>query len=97
MTDSAAGPKVSIIMPAYNASRYVFEAVSSVLNQSYRNFEIIVVDDGSVDETPEVLESFGERIRVIRQHNQGPSAARNNGLQVADGSYVLFLDSDDLL
>jgi len=70
-------PRVSVVIPSYNCARYLPEAIDSVLAQTYRDFEIIVVDDGSTDSTPEVLARYGDQIRVIRQPNQGRSAARN--------------------
>lgn len=86
----------SIIIPNYNHAQYVGEAIQSVLDQSYRNFEIIVVDDGSTDNSREVIESFGNSIRVIYQQNQGLSAARNNGIGVAKGAFIGVLDADDM-
>jgi len=74
----------------------VGEAIQSVLDQTYKNFEIIVVDDGSTDNTEEVLATFGDKIRVIRQENKGVSAARNAGIRDARGEWLAFLDSDDL-
>ncbi|HCU65321.1 MAG TPA: glycosyl transferase family 2 [Rheinheimera sp.] len=89
-------PKVSVVMPCYNNAAYVRQAVDSVLQQDYPNIELIVVDDGSTDNSLEVLASYGDRIRVIVQPNQGPAAARNNGIRHATGDYIAFLDSDDL-
>src|SRR5437763_447547 len=86
---------VSVIIPAYNFARYVPEAIDSVLAQTYAPFEVIVVDDGSTDDTPKVLAAYGNRIRAIRQVNQGVAAARNTGLAAAGGEYVAFIDSDD--
>ena len=83
-------------MPSYNYARYLREAIDSALGQTCAPLEVIVVDDGSTDATPEVLESYGDRIRVIRQNNQGVAAARNAGIAAARGEYVAFLDSDDL-
>lgn len=88
-------PLVSVIMPCYNNASYVGAALESVLSQDYPNFEVIVVDDGSTDNSVAVLEQFGDRITVIQQPNQGPAAARNNGLKAASGKYVAFNDSDD--
>ena len=88
---------VSVIMPAYNSETYIRESIDSVLAQSFTDFELIVVDDGSTDTTAEIVESYTDpRIRLIRQANQGVSVARNRGLEAANGQYITFLDSDDL-
>jgi len=87
---------ISVIIPAYNYARYLREAIDSVFAQTYPASEVIVVDDGSTDDTPEVLAAYGNRIRAIRQQNQGVSAARNSGIAAARGEYVAFLDADDL-
>ena len=88
---------VSVIIPTYNREDLIKDAISTVLAQTYKNFEIIVVDDGSEDGTAEVVRGFGdERIKYIFQENSGVSAARNNGIKNASGEYVAFLDSDDL-
>ncbi|MFO1497477.1 MAG: glycosyltransferase family A protein [Verrucomicrobiota bacterium] len=84
-----------MIIPTYNREKTIAHAIQSALDQSYRNLEVIVVDDGSTDRTAEVLKRFGERIRVIGQANAGPSAARNRGVESALGSIIAFLDSDD--
>jgi glycosyltransferase involved in cell wall biosynthesis len=89
-------PLVSAVIPNYNYSQYVAEAVESALNQSYDNLEVIVVDDGSTDGSLEVLRTFGDRIIVISQKNAGVSAARNAGVSESSGDYVAFLDSDDV-
>ena len=88
-------PLVSVIIPTYNRADTIGKAVSSVLAQTYREIEIIIIDDGSTDDTPAVLAGFGARIRVLRQSNAGPSAARNGGAAEARGEYLAFLDSDD--
>lgn len=89
-------PKVSVVIPVYNQEKYIQECVESVLNQNHKNLEIIVVDDGSTDATPEILKKFGERIKYIRQDNQGPSSALNNGLRYGKSLFVGWLGSDDI-
>jgi GT2 family glycosyltransferase len=89
-------PRVSVIIPTYNRGWIIREAIDSVMVQDYRDFELIVVDDGSTDNTPDILDSFRDEIRVLRQENQGVSAARNRGLAAASGRFIAFLDSDDL-
>lgn len=89
-------PRVSVVVPTHNRADLVCETIDSVLAQTYRDFEVIVVDDGSSDETPAVLAAYRDRIRVIRQPNQGVSSARNAGIGAATGEFVAFLDSDDL-
>jgi glycosyltransferase involved in cell wall biosynthesis len=88
--------RCSVVIPAYNAERYLASAIRSVLSQTFTETEIIVVDDGSTDGTAEVVESFGDRVFAIHQHNSGPSVARNIGMKAASGEYIAFLDSDDL-
>jgi glycosyltransferase involved in cell wall biosynthesis len=89
-------PLFSVIVPTYNRLSLVVAAVESVLRQECTDYELIVVDDGSTDGTAEALAAFGDRIRVVRQANQGQSAARNAGINAATGEYVAFLDSDDM-
>ena len=88
-------PKVSVITAAYNHVQFVRQSVESVLNQTYRDFEHIVVDDGSSDGTSDVLKSFGDRINYIRQENKGVASARNHGIRKSSGDYIAILDSDD--
>ncbi len=89
-------PLVSVVMPAYNARTYLRQAILSVLEQDYPNVELIVVDDGSSDGTAEAAESYGDRVRVLRQKNRGPAAARNLGMRSSSGSLIAFLDADDV-
>ena len=90
--------QVSVIIPVYNAKKYLDECVSSVLEQDYPFIEIILVDDGSSDGSGELCDSLeGDYIRVMHQKNSGPAAARNAGLLAAGGSFVMFLDADDML
>lgn len=90
-----AHPLVSVIIPTYNRARSVGKSVESVLRQTYPSLELIVVDDGSTDDTVAVLAEFRDAITVIRQPNGGPSSARNNGVAHAKGGIISFLDSDD--
>ncbi|MCG5510352.1 glycosyltransferase [Ectothiorhodospira lacustris] len=83
-------------MPSYNTGAYIQEAIESVLDQDYPNIELIIVDDGSTDETIDLLKSYGDRITLITQENQGAAAARNAGMAAAAGEYIAFLDSDDI-
>ena len=90
-------PLVSIVIPCYNAERYVGEAVQSALSQTYPNVEVIVIDDGSTDGSLDVIRSFGDAIRWETGPNRGGSAARNRGVAIARGELIQFLDADDLL
>ena len=95
--DSATPPRVSVVVPCYNRAELLDAALRSVAAQTFRDFEIVVVDDGSTDGTPLVLAEWERRgARVLRQANRGPSAARNNGVRAARGELLAFLDSDDL-
>ena len=89
--------RFSVLMPAYNRENYVREAIDSVLSQTFTNYELIVIDDGSTDNTLQVLESYGTRIKLLQQSNHGPEVARNKGAATAQGEYLVLLDSDDLL
>ena len=88
---------VSVVIPCYNHGRYLGKAIASVLGQSYGPVEVIVVDDGSSDNTREVAQSFGDRVRYVYKQNGGLSAARNTGIEHARGEYLVFLDADDWL
>jgi len=91
-------PLVSVIIPVYNAADYLAACITSVLSQTWKPLEIIIVDDGSTDESFEIASALqSDNVRVIRQKNKGASAARNEGLRCAAGQYVQFLDADDLL
>lgn len=88
--------KVSVIVPNYNREALIGETISNLLAQTMPPHEIIVVDDGSTDKSADVIGSFGEKVKLIQQSNQGPGAARNAGLRIATGEFVQFQDSDDL-
>lgn len=88
-------PEVSVIIPTYNSAQYVVEAVESVLAQTWRDFEILVVDDGSTDETEQVMRRYEPPVRYIRQANGGVAVARNRGIRESRGRYIAFLDADD--
>lgn len=88
-------PFFSVIIPTYNREQFIRRAINSVLNQTCQDFEIIVVDDGSKDQTKKVVSTFGAQVRYVYQENQGPSIARNTGIRLARGQYIAFLDSDD--
>ncbi len=87
--------RISVIIPTYNRGAVLERAIKSVLNQSYRNFEIIVVDDGSTDNTHRILEKYSRQIRYFSQLHSGVSSCRNFGLEKSEGTWVAFLDSDD--
>ncbi|MCD6584856.1 MAG: glycosyltransferase [Desulfobacteraceae bacterium] len=88
-------PLVSVIIPTYNRAWTLKKAIDSVLEQDYKNFELIVVDDGSTDETEALVAAYAESIKFIQQPNSGVSAARNKGISMSSGSLIAFLDSDD--
>jgi glycosyltransferase involved in cell wall biosynthesis len=89
-------PLVSVVIPTYNRAQYIAETIESVLAQTYPNLEIIVIDDGSTDNTEEVVSKFIPKIQYIKQKNSERGASRNHGLRLAKGEYISFLDSDDL-
>ena len=89
--------KISIVIPTYNRVDFLPKAIQSVLNQTYRNWEMIIVDDGSTDNTEEIVKGYKEsRIQyIVHKYNLGLSAARNTGIKKSRGEYIAFLDSDD--
>ncbi len=92
--------KVSIIVPIYNTAKYLDACLNSILKQTYQNLEIILIDDGSTDDTPKIIDNYAKkdkRIIVFHQKNRGQSAARNVGLSKATGDYISFIDSDDTI
>lgn len=91
--------KISIIMPVYNAGKYLDDSIKSVLEQSYANFELIIIDDGSVDNSIQIIKKYmsDKRIKLITQQNKGPSSARNVGINSISGDFLMFLDADDYL
>ena len=88
---------VSVVIPSYNYGHFIEDTIRSILAQTYISYEIIVVDDGSTDNTQEILKPYLEKINYVYQNNQGLSAARNHGTSLAKGEFVLFLDADDFL
>lgn len=97
-TTTTSEPVVSIIVPVYNSARYIHTSIDSILAQTYTNLEIILVDDGSTDDSPAICDQYAAqdaRVHVIHQTNQGEGGARNTGLDAATGDYVMWVDSDD--
>ena len=88
-------PEVSVIIPSYNSARYLADAVDSVLSQSFRDLEVLVIDDGSTDDTATVARRYRRPVRYLRQENQGVAVARNRGIAESLGRYIAFLDADD--
>ena len=89
-------PVISVILPVFNSEEFIRKAIESVLAQTFEDFELIIVNDGSTDSSKDIIDSFeDDRIRLISQSNQGPGAARNNALRIAEGEYIMYLDSDD--
>ena len=90
--------KVSIVVPVYNVEKYLNQCVDSVLAQTYKNIEVILVDDGATDASPAICDEYAEkdnRVKVVHKKNGGLSSARNSGIKVATGDYLMFIDSDD--
>ena len=95
-------PKISVIMPVYNAEKTIERAILSIINQTYNNIELILINDGSTDETESIIKKYIEKekkidIRYYFQENSGPSIAKNLGIDMAIGEYILFVDSDDTI
>jgi len=90
-------PRVSVVMSVYNEEPYVGHAIDSILRQTFRDFEFVIIDDGSVDRTPHILQSYrNPRLRIYHQENQGQSASLNRGIQLAAGAYIARMDADDI-
>ena len=92
-------PKISVIMPVYNGEKFLKEAIESILNQTFQNFELIIINDGSKDSSLDIIKKYensDNRIKVINQENAGVSVSRNNGIKNSIGEYVAFIDCDDL-
>jgi glycosyltransferase involved in cell wall biosynthesis len=92
-TDST--PKVSVVVPAYNRAEIIRDTIANIFEQTYKNIELVVVDDGSSDDTLQILQSYGSRIKWATQKNAGPSSARNHGIRLSTGEIIAFQDSDD--
>lgn len=93
-------PKVSVVVPVYNTEKYLKECVDSIRNQTYTNLEIILVDDGSKDSSPQLCDAFQQidnRIKVLHKENEGAGLSRNKGIEIATGEYIFFVDSDDYI
>lgn len=95
MDNGAMLPLISVIIPTYNRAKYLRQCIESALSQDYPNLEVIVVDNGSTDNTAEILTSFGNKIKCLKEEKRGASAARNKGLRAARGEFIALLDSDD--
>jgi glycosyltransferase involved in cell wall biosynthesis len=89
-------PLVSVVMPVFNGAALIGDTLESIFAQTYPNIEILTIDDGSTDNSAEVIGQYGDKIRYIKQDNAGPAAARNNGIKQAKGEYIAFLDADDI-
>ena len=88
-------PKFSIIIPVYNVEKYIGKCLESVMNQTYKDYEVIVVNDGTKDNSMDIVKNYP--VKIIEQENQGLSVARNTGVKKAKGEYIIFLDSDDYI
>jgi glycosyltransferase involved in cell wall biosynthesis len=96
MNSYRSAPKISVVIPVFNGERFIGDAIESVLTQTFMDFEVIVVDDGSLDQTETVVREFSERVAYYRQENRGAGAARNLGVSCARGEWIAFLDADDV-
>ena len=93
-------PKISVIIPVYNAELYLKRCIDSVLNQSFKSFEIIAIDDGSKDSSFKILseyQQFSPNIRILSRENKGAAYTRNEGIELAKGEFIMFIDSDDYI
>jgi len=90
-------PLVSVVVPIYNVEKYIERCINSILSQSYKNIQLILVDDGSTDNSGKIIEKYNNRAIIIHQHNLGQSAARNTGVSYATGKYLMYVDSDDYI
>lgn len=100
MNETTESPQISVVMPVYNTEKYVEEAVLSIMNQNFRDIEIIIINDGSTDNSLPIIQDLAttdKRIKVYSQENKGQSVARNLGIEKASGKYIYFMDSDDLI
>lgn len=93
--EGVGAPRISVVIPVFNGARTIARALKSVLDQTHRAHEIVVIDDGSTDETPAIVRAHGSPTRLIRQANAGPAAARNRGVEACSGEWIAFLDADD--
>ena len=90
-------PSISVIIPVYNAAKYLSRCLNSIFEQDYADTEIICINDGSTDESLKVLEEYGDKIKIINQENKGAAAARNTGIKIASKDYITFIDADDYI
>ena len=90
-------PSISVIIPVYNAAKYLSRCINSIFEQNYDDTEIICVNDGSTDESLKILEEYGDKIKIINQENKGAAAARNAGIKIASKDYITFIDADDYI
>ncbi|MCT4508398.1 MAG: glycosyltransferase [Tepidibacter sp.] len=88
--------KVSVIIPTYNYGEFICDAIDSILKQTFKDYEIIIIDDGSIDNTKNIIKKYNDKISYYYQSNQGPASARNLGIKKSTGDYICFLDADDI-